>query len=110
VLPYKAEELKTSEAHILARGDIHKAGPAVSPSWPAVFGSQPASEKVAAAPRTALADWLTSEKNPLVARVYVNRICIIILAEESSPHQEILALKDRRRLIRSFWTISPANC
>ena len=74
VLPYKPEELKKSEAHILVRGDIHKAGPAVSPSWPGVFGLEPASEKVAAAPRSALADWLTSDKNPLVARVYVNRI------------------------------------
>src|SRR2546421_12426916 len=63
VLPYKPEELKKSDAHILIRGDIHKAGPAVPPSWPAVFQSEPPSEKVAVAPRTALADWLTSETN-----------------------------------------------
>jgi hypothetical protein len=73
VLPYNPDELKKSEAHILVRGDIHKLGPAVSPSWPAVFGSEP-SEGVVKTPRTVLADWLTSEKNPLVARVYVNRI------------------------------------
>ncbi|HEV8378507.1 MAG TPA: DUF1549 domain-containing protein, partial [Tepidisphaeraceae bacterium] len=70
VLPYKPEELKKTEAHILVRGDIHKAGPVVSPSWPALFQNDPSSKKLAAAPRSVLADWLTSKNNPLVARVY----------------------------------------
>jgi hypothetical protein len=74
VLPYKPDELKKTEAHILVRGDIHKAGPAVAPSWPSLFGTDPQNEKTAAAPRLALADWLVSPQNPLVARVYVNRI------------------------------------
>jgi hypothetical protein len=74
VLPYKPDELKKTDAHILVRGDIHKAGPVVSPRWPSTFQSEPSSEKVARAPRAVLADWLVSPQNPLVARVYVNRI------------------------------------
>jgi hypothetical protein len=74
VLPYKPDELKKSDAHILVRGDIHKSGPIVSPSWPSVFKSEPAPDKITTSPRTALADWLVDPQNPLTARVYVNRI------------------------------------
>ncbi|MDB5292790.1 MAG: Planctomycete cytochrome, partial [Phycisphaerales bacterium] len=79
VLPYDAGEQKRAQAHLLVRGDIHRPGPALAPGWPAIFGPTPAVVGPAGAgatklPRMALADWLTDVKNPLVARVWVNRV------------------------------------
>ncbi|MDF1752361.1 MAG: PSD1 and planctomycete cytochrome C domain-containing protein [Verrucomicrobiales bacterium] len=71
-LSRKRETLENLNTHLLLRGDVNAPGPKVSPGWPAVFGPTP--EDIAK-PRTALANWLTDpEKNPLVARVWVNRI------------------------------------
>jgi hypothetical protein len=79
VLPYDAVEQKKAQAHLLVRGDIHRPGPGLAPGWPAIFGPTPAVAGPAGGgatllPRTALADWLTDAKNPLVARVWVNRV------------------------------------
>jgi hypothetical protein len=72
-LPYEPEELDRARPYVLVRGEVHRRGAAVSVGWPELFG--PTSEDaVANRPRTALADWLTSPDNPLVARVWVNRI------------------------------------
>ncbi len=63
--------------HILLRGDPEQPGEEVHPGTiscvplPASFGT---SEFTDAQRRTALADWITSPKNPLTARVIVNRI------------------------------------
>ena len=52
------------------RGNWLDKGEAVEPTIPAVFGTMPKSNDPA---RLALAKWMASEKNPLTARVAVNR-------------------------------------
>jgi Protein of unknown function (DUF1553)/Protein of unknown function (DUF1549) len=72
-LPYVPEELAQARSHLLIGGDVHRRGPAVGVGWPKVLGPTP-DEAVEKSPRLALADWLTSPKNPLVSRVWVNRV------------------------------------
>jgi hypothetical protein len=66
-----------STVNILLRGSPEQPGEAVSPGTisclplPSSFGSGELSD---AQRRTALADWITSPKNPLTSRVIVNRI------------------------------------
>ena len=72
-LPYKPAELRRAEPYLLIRGDVHQRGPKLTPAWPSVLGETPAGA-VGDRPRTALAGWLTSRDNPLVARVWVNRV------------------------------------
>jgi hypothetical protein len=64
---------------VLARGDVTLPGAVVAPgglpavrALPADFGLAP--DAPDAARRTALAEWVTSPKNPLFARVAVNRL------------------------------------
>ena len=75
-LPRDLNQLQHQRTRMLLRGDVNAPGPEVSPGWPLVFGR---SEKIsiqtiAEHPRTALATWMTDRKNPLTARVWVNRI------------------------------------
>ena len=72
-LPYEPKELGRARPYLLVGGDVHRRGPAVDVGWPAVFGSVPpgATDR---RPRLALADWLSSPRNPLTARVWVNRL------------------------------------
>ena len=70
--PYIPAELARTKPHLLIAGEIHQRGPELDVGWPALFGSTPAD--VEKKPRTVLADWLTSPKNPLTARVWVNRL------------------------------------
>jgi hypothetical protein len=56
--------------YILVRGDYRNPGEEVSPGIPAVLGALPGSGP---ANRLTLARWIVSEKNPLTARVTVNR-------------------------------------
>jgi len=72
-LPYEPEQLGRAVAFLRVRGDVHRRGGILSPGWPEVFGPVPP-QAVGARPRLALADWLTSRDNPLVARVWVNRL------------------------------------
>ncbi len=63
--------------HVLDRGDPESSGAVVNPgslAWngtPVEFGTTETSD---AQRRTALANWITSETNPLTARVIVNRL------------------------------------
>ena len=63
--------------HVLDRGDPESSGDLVNPgslAWngtPVEFGTTDTSD---AQRRTALANWITSETNPLTARVIVNRL------------------------------------
>lgn len=71
-LPYSPETLANGSTHILIRGDVKNPGLLVKPAWPAVLGVTPST--LSPTPRQALAKWLASDDNPLVARVWVNRI------------------------------------
>lgn len=64
-----------TEMHVLKRGDWEKKAEAVAPRPPSVLVSEDTKELPADAPnpRTQLAKWLTDPKNPLTARVIVNR-------------------------------------
>ncbi len=71
-LPYEPEELGRATAYLRVRGEVHRRGGRLTPGWPEVLGPTPA--KVGDRPRLALADWMTSRGNPLVARVWANRV------------------------------------
>ncbi len=71
-LPYSPEYLKRQQASILVRGVPGSPGLPVEPGWPAVLGTVPS--ELSPTPRQALSDWLSSPENPLVARVWANRI------------------------------------
>lgn len=66
-------------AHVMLRGDFRRPGPELAPgvirvlAFPqAPYSPQPAGHS--AGLRTALADWLVADSNPLTARVIVNRV------------------------------------
>jgi len=68
------------ETHVLIRGNAHVKGAKVEPGFPSVL-SPPEPNLMPPKPgqktsnrRRALADWLASDRNPLTARVIVNRI------------------------------------
>lgn len=65
-----------TEMHVLKRGDWERKGDRVAPRPPSVLVSDDLPELPAdiANPRTELARWLTDKKNPLTARVAVNRL------------------------------------
>jgi hypothetical protein len=66
--------------HILLRGNPHVPGDAVEPHFPALFGDAPpaipaaAKDARSAGRRRVLAEWITSPRNMLTARVIVNRV------------------------------------
>ncbi len=61
---------KTAKTFVLHRGEYSQPQEEVAPGFPAVLRPPPA----AVGARTALADWVASPRNPLTARVMVNRI------------------------------------
>ena len=66
-------------SHLMLRGDFRSPGPEVQPDVIRVVASKrnsysPNPSKNSAGLRTALANWLTSQANPLTARVIVNRV------------------------------------
>jgi hypothetical protein len=71
-LPYLPERLASAKARMLIRGDARRPGPVVGSGWPEVLGETPPS--LPPARRTALARWLGDRNNPLVSRVWANRI------------------------------------
>ena len=69
--------------HLLVRGNHAKEGKEITPGTPAIFQTEanpassyqpPADGSKSSGRRLALAHWLTSSNNPIVARVLVNRI------------------------------------
>lgn len=71
-IDWQPTSLSRTTGRLLVRGDANSPGPLVQPGWPAVLGETP--DQLGDAPRTALANWLTSPNNPLTARVWVNRL------------------------------------
>ena len=66
------EAVEPREIKILARGNfLDESGAVVEPAVPGFLGKLDTSHK---ATRLDLANWLVSDKNPLTARVYVNRM------------------------------------
>jgi mono/diheme cytochrome c family protein len=64
------EAAQPRDAFVLLRGEYDKKGEKVTPGTPAAL---PAMPKDAPANRLGLARWLVDDKNPLTARVWVNR-------------------------------------
>ncbi|MEZ6130073.1 MAG: PSD1 and planctomycete cytochrome C domain-containing protein [Planctomycetaceae bacterium] len=71
-IPWQPAELKQTQGRMLVRGDAGSPGPTVDSGWPEVLGATP--DSLGDRPRTALADWLADPQNPLVSRVWVNRL------------------------------------
>ncbi len=71
-ISWDPESLRNTKARLLIRGDISKPGPELTSGWPEVFGKPPM--KGSPPSRTDLAKWLTSRENPLVSRVWANRL------------------------------------
>lgn len=69
-LPWNPEVLKTTRARLLVRGEVSQPGPVVKSGWPEVLGRSDA-ENIT---RTEFADWLGDRSNPLVSRVWANRV------------------------------------
>ncbi len=71
-----AEEAKdTGDIHIAVSGNVHNVGEKTPRGFIKILQSEPTPEFISASSgRSELADWITSRKNPLTARVFVNRI------------------------------------
>ena len=65
------EMKKRKPAHVLMRGDFRQPGEEVQPDVPAIFPRLPKDQP---RNRLGLAHWLVDPDNPLVARVFVNRL------------------------------------
>ena len=65
------EMKKRKPAYVLMRGDFRQPGEEVQPDVPAIFPRLPEDKP---RNRLGLAHWLTNPENPLVARVFVNRL------------------------------------
>ena len=70
---YAVWEGKPHDARLQNRGDPSALGPEVPRRFVSVLGGQPLAPNSGSG-RLALADWVTDSKNPLAARVIVNRI------------------------------------
>jgi len=71
---YAVAEAKPANAKIHIRGDPKRLGEEVPRHFPAILGGQVLPKDTASSGRLQLAGWLTDPKNPLTARVMVNRI------------------------------------
>ncbi len=71
---YAVVDAKPANARIHVRGDPKRLGDEVPRHFPAVLGGQQLPKDCATSGRLHLAEWLTDPKNPLTARVMVNRI------------------------------------
>lgn len=72
-LPWYPDVLKTTKARLLIRGEVTQPGPVIKSGWPEVLGKANTGEDETLT-RTELADWMSNPENPLVSRVWVNRL------------------------------------
>jgi len=85
-LPFDSDFFTRVRPYVMVRGDVHAIGLHVQPGWPKVLAGPPVGvppsggvEESRLKPelqlrRTDLARWLADRNNPLVARVWANRI------------------------------------
>jgi hypothetical protein len=114
---YSVTEGEPANARIQLKGDPKKLGDEVPRGFLAVLGGQqvPADEKGSG--RESLAEWIADEKNPLTARVMVNRIWLHHFAEglvrspndfgtrgQPPTHPELLDYL-AQRFIENRWSI-----
>jgi hypothetical protein len=71
---YAVAEGTPVEAHVLKRGEPNNVGDIAPRAFPAILGGQTLSAECKSSGRLELASWIASAKNPLTARVIVNRI------------------------------------
>jgi hypothetical protein len=71
---YAVAEGKAANAKIHLRGDPKRLGDEVPRHFPAILGGQELSANCKSSGRLELAGWIADAKNPLTARVMVNRI------------------------------------
>jgi len=71
---YAVAEGKPHNAHVLLRGDPKNLGDEVPRRFPEILGGQALPAGTSGSGRLDLANWITDPKNPLTARVMVNRI------------------------------------
>jgi hypothetical protein len=71
---YAVADAKPANAKVQLRGDPKRLGEEVPRHFPAVLGGQLVPKESAGSGRLQLAEWLTDARNPLTARVMVNRI------------------------------------
>ncbi len=69
-----ADAEKIPDTYILKRGEVKKKAGVVQPAFPRVIDEHPAKVDAPRLKRLDLAKWVTSPKNPLTARVIVNRL------------------------------------
>ena len=63
-----------AETHVLLRGNPNLVGPRVEPGVPSMLGEPQSTFPGGLGKRRALAEWLTDRRNPMTARVMVNRL------------------------------------
>jgi hypothetical protein len=71
---YAVTEGKPVNARIMVRGEPATLGPEVPRGFPTILGGQKLPPEATGSGRLELAEWVTDPKNPLTARVMVNRI------------------------------------
>jgi hypothetical protein len=114
---YAVTEGKPVDARIMVRGEPQTLGPTVPRGFLTILGGQklPADEKGSG--RLELAEWITDPKNPLTARVMVNRIWLWHFGQgivttpddfgargEAPTHPELLDYL-ASRFIESGWSV-----
>jgi len=75
-LSFDSAELKSAQAYLSVRGDVHRRGPTLDPGVPEFLESRIANTTghSSTATRTQLVNWLTLPDHPLTARVWANRL------------------------------------
>jgi hypothetical protein len=71
---YAVSEGKPADARILVRGEPQTLGPTVPRGFLKILGGQKLPPDAPGSGRMELAEWITDPKNPLTARVMVNRV------------------------------------
>jgi hypothetical protein len=118
---YAVAEGKPEDARIMVRGEPKDLGPSVPRHFLTILGGQTVPPDENGSGRRELADWITDPKNPLTARVIVNRVWgwhfgrgIVATPDdfgargEAPTHPELLDWLTTR-FVESGWSIKKLN-